>query len=107
MGMRVIDPARLDGSTVAAIFGADDDINSEVCYQMLHMLITDGFKTGIVNVAPPLAKTLYDDLRMFLTAYYEARKLAHNPLPRAYTLVSTFLLVIQVFFSPVVVAHLA
>lgn len=78
----VMGAVQLDEETQEDILNSADKI--QCVFQVIHNLIVDAHKSGVLSIAPPILARSFQELGAGLLAYNEAKKLSYAPLPLAY-----------------------
>merc|ERR1719433_1076588 len=76
----------------------------EQLFQMIHQLVVDSMKTGVMSIPPPILTRSFQEMGSGLLIYHEAKKLSCVPLPRAYRLITRLIQVSQAVYTPFMLA---
>jgi len=101
----VLEVDDMDQDTRELITGSTHRV--EAIFQAVQSLVVDAHRSGVLSIAPPLLTRSFQELGIALRTFHEAKMIACEPIPYAYRLITSVILVLQAVCVPFMVANFA
>lgn len=98
----VVEVEGLDAESIEHLNAAPED-RAVIVLQWVQKLVLQKMKEGVLDVSPPIASRVFQQLGQGVMQLAEAKKISEIPFPFPYTQMVTLMLIVSSFATPTVV----